>query len=345
MTRKNITVCLLLLLSITVACENTPPKSGQPTAIGAKVTEGDIIEQLKKNYDLSSSFDFPFEYIVETSKEYGETDGFFVVVQSKEKEYPPIGVAFFENISDHNKHFANISADYKLKFANLQAMMCDGCNNSLHRSIESVSENDGERMLVIGISWGPRQSQYDKHFFVFDKETKQWILRSISADWLSGERYVDTRKWKISLDKFDIEEDGFSRDKFLPEYSAGDWKKMASTLKELYTYSLNENLRNPLLEQDVKNMIKNIDIKNVQYANDCGYYLEQVGELEQARTILEAVVEKFPDRMVAYMNIGDVYRKLDKQPEAQAAYAKYINKMKNRNLAHKIPGYIISYNK
>lgn len=71
--------------------------------------------------------------------------------------------------------------------------------------------------------------------------------------------------------------------------------------------------------------------------NDKAYYLEQAGIYEEAAFILEKVIEKFPDRIVAYINLGDSYWGLEEKEKAKEAYQTYISLMKKSGKEARIP--------
>lgn len=49
------------------------------------------------------------------------------------------------------------------------------------------------------------------------------------------------------------------------------------------------------------------------------------------------MIEKFPQREVAYLNLGDLYAKKGLLQEAALAYQSYIKLMAQRKLEHKVP--------
>jgi tetratricopeptide (TPR) repeat protein len=67
----------------------------------------------------------------------------------------------------------------------------------------------------------------------------------------------------------------------------------------------------------------------VQY-NDIGYYLEQAECYEEAIYVLGKVLEKYPDRVVAYLNIADAYWGRSDMEEAGKSYRKYLELMKSQ---------------
>jgi len=80
-----------------------------------------------------------------------------------------------------------------------------------------------------------------------------------------------------------------------------------------------------------------LSVKNLSTYNDIGYYLEKGKSYKESVFILEEVIEKFPDRTVAYINLGDAYFGLKNSPKAKEAYNKYIVQMKKSGKEAKIP--------
>jgi hypothetical protein len=72
--------------------------------------------------------------------------------------------------------------------------------------------------------------------------------------------------------------------------------------------------------------------------NDKAYYLQGYGCYNASAFILEKIVIKDPQRVVAWLNLGDSYWALNKQAAAREAYQQYSALMKSegKNL-HKIP--------
>lgn len=335
-----VALCMCLLSCYNAAKTN---ETLEKETTKEETTEDKIVRQLENDPQFSAKYNIPYRnYILETGVDTDGLDGFFVIIESKEGDSFPMGVAFFENISDPDKSYNNIKNDYKLLFANTNAFMCRECNNVMAQSIElKPYEYNGGYYIELYAYWGPSIGRMsDFHRFIFDKTSKKWILSSIYAERLSGERFIDTDKYKIPLDEYNIEGDGFAKDKFKPEYNSEDWRRVAKDLEVISKNSSDEYLRNPLLMVDVLNMIKDINLNNVQAANDCAYFLEMIYEEEQAEVILKKILEQFPDRIVAYLNIGDVYRKQEKNIDALNAYEKYLELMTEKGWEAKIPDHV-----
>jgi tetratricopeptide (TPR) repeat protein len=71
------------------------------------------------------------------------------------------------------------------------------------------------------------------------------------------------------------------------------------------------------------------DSNAIQY-NDIGYYLEQAECYKEAIYVLSKVLEKYPDRVVAYLNIADAYWGINDTEEAGKSYRKYLELMKSQ---------------
>ncbi|MGB5868462.1 MAG: hypothetical protein WBG69_11380, partial [Arcobacteraceae bacterium] len=82
---------------------------------------------------------------------------------------------------------------------------------------------------------------------------------------------------------------------------------------------------------------KPITKKTVTTYNNIAYYLEKLNKEEYAVIILEKIIEKYPNRTVAYYNLGDAYWSNWKKEKAKSAYKKYIELMTKAGKEKKIP--------
>jgi len=76
---------------------------------------------------------------------------------------------------------------------------------------------------------------------------------------------------------------------------------------------------------------------NVGIFNDYAFFLEQGKKYNDAIVVLKEVVNKFPTRTVAYINLGDAYFELNNTAKAKDAYTTYIDLMKKEGKEKKIP--------
>ncbi|MBF9000442.1 tetratricopeptide repeat protein [Vibrio nitrifigilis] len=84
-----------------------------------------------------------------------------------------------------------------------------------------------------------------------------------------------------------------------------------------------------------------VSIKNVVDYNNIGYFLYKNKNYKSSKFILEYILQIFPKRTVAYINLGDTYWKLGEINEAKHMYKYYIYFMKKEGKESKIPTYVL----
>jgi len=93
-----------------------------------------------------------------------------------------------------------------------------------------------------------------------------------------------------------------------------------------------------LSDVDVAEISSNIGPGNVQTANDLAFYMINLGKDYWAGQILTSIVNTFPDRVVAKLNLADAYWNIQGgKDSAKIWYSKYSDQMKNSDKASKIP--------
>ena len=80
-----------------------------------------------------------------------------------------------------------------------------------------------------------------------------------------------------------------------------------------------------------------ISKSNVSSYNNIAYFLEKKGLSTQSIFLLEKIIKKFPNRTVAYINLGDAYWGTGQKDEAKEAYKKYVSQMNQKGFSTKIP--------
>jgi len=80
---------------------------------------------------------------------------------------------------------------------------------------------------------------------------------------------------------------------------------------------------------------------DISIVNDLGFFLEQAGQFENARKILDGVISHHPDRIPAYLNIADAYMGLGKHSAARDYYKEYYERMVKAGKKQKIPTRVI----
>lgn len=114
--------------------------------------------------------------------------------------------------------------------------------------------------------------------------------------------------------------------------------KEPSLVKEIVSY-LKDRKDSTFVSKELISILFTIDSlnKNIIDYNNIAYYLEQSKAYTEAIFILEKIIKKFPNRIVAYINLGDAYWGNENHELAIKNYTIYIEKMKNKGLEHKIP--------
>ena len=143
-------------------------------------------------------------------------------------------------------------------------------------------------------------------------------------------------------------------DKWIPQEQS--WN-----IKDEISNNINSSSKNPsitlnqLLEnsktnqkvsiEDINDVLKNEELnqKIVQKYNDIAYYLQQVNANDEAIFLLEKIIEKFPNRTVAYLNLADAYNGINNKEKAKENYEKYINLMEQDNKENKIPKRVLEF--
>jgi len=71
--------------------------------------------------------------------------------------------------------------------------------------------------------------------------------------------------------------------------------------------------------------VESLSLKEIAlYLNDYAFFLSEMNQNQKAKPILQKVIELNPNRIVAYINIGDVCWNLGEQEKARGYYQKYI---------------------
>ena len=97
--------------------------------------------------------------------------------------------------------------------------------------------------------------------------------------------------------------------------------------------------------ETLKTILKQIPIsqETITQYNDIAYYLQQANANEEAIFLLEKIIEKYPNRIVAYLNLADSYNGINNKEKAKENYNKYISLMKQDNKEDKIPKRVLEF--
>lgn len=88
------------------------------------------------------------------------------------------------------------------------------------------------------------------------------------------------------------------------------------------------------LAYELSKIIKN---ENVELINNFAFYAEKYGQPIPAIIILNGIIDKQPNRIVAYLNLADAYWDVKDFGSAKNKYKKYIELMREAGKGSKIP--------
>lgn len=143
-------------------------------------------------------------------------------------------------------------------------------------------------------------------------------------------------------------------DKWIPQEQS--WN-----VKEEKVVNTNQSSKNPLLTlnqllenaktnqkvslENINDVLKKQELstKTLQKYNDIAYYLQQANANDEAIFLLEKIIEKFPNRTVAYLNLADAYDGINDKEKAKVNYEKYIELMKKSGKEAKIPKRVLEF--
>lgn len=184
-------------------------------------------------------------------------------------------------------------------------------------------------------------------------EEKVYDILYINNDWVLSTVYYEAIDWQnspsevisnaycfenLSLnDNFEQVEQAISRSaEFL---SAADFKGLYINPSKLLKMVENKDFCFVKTTIGLINLLRRHPVfsENVVDYNNIGYYLEQAGMFDEAVLVLKEVVSYRPNRVVAYINLGDAYWGLEEYEKAKQAYGTYIEQMKSSGKESRIP--------
>ncbi|MCW3788864.1 tetratricopeptide repeat protein [Plebeiibacterium sediminum] len=214
---------------------------------------------------------------------------------------------------------------------------------------EVFKPNDDENVLVIK-TYFPDRGTYNKDYYIGFR-MDNWVLTKMIVESVNWQE--DPSRIKICEIKQNVLLKDFTNQinaLIIDENDADD------SLKICYNkYGFEDNLREFVnrMQNKAENELICIDryeqlfgkfsltISNVSIYNDIAYYLEQRKIYKESIYIIEKIILKFPNRTVAYINLGDAYWGLNENIKAKEAYNKYIELMKANGKEGKIPQRIL----
>jgi hypothetical protein len=265
-----------------------------------------------------------------------------------------IGTHLNEGIAFYSKE----KNQYHLLFANSYAFFCKSCNNMQDYGIELKKDT-----VSLQLSWGPSANgTTDEYKFVFNKKNSRWQCINYFGKGINDAKeehreylvydnsvnlYLDNHNAEEMFDKRNVS----AKRKLTLYYTAGKYKELLDTLEKLPVKDRDllkfifgkDDAKSFFDDYDADQLAYKISKNNVVFANDIGYYFEQANDLDAAEVFLSSVIKKFPDRAVAYLNLGDVYQKKKNSALAISNYQTYISLIRKRGLQSKVPQRIVDF--
>ncbi|MFV0346583.1 MAG: tetratricopeptide repeat protein [Bacteroidales bacterium] len=189
-----------------------------------------------------------------------------------------------------------------------------------------------QNQIVIDLELTGNARDYETlHLGFQDGEIK--LLKSITASIDKVDFDVYTEECTYLFDSISFE--SIKQSDYLVharEKSCDGYFSLENSLNEIYNYiKENKKIDKPSIARVNFYLEKHpIGKDNCRYFNDIAYYIEQSGQYHEAIIILEQIIANFPDRVVAYINLGDAYWELENYEAAKSNYEQYIELMKSQ---------------
>jgi hypothetical protein len=196
---------------------------------------------------------------------------------------------------------------------------------------------------IVGFCCG-NQKTVENFYYTYNDEVKNWLLNKTFT-------YSYNQDYTINYDvSFPIESVSINNITY-PKLNVPTqvernayYKNVLSDLlrkfKSLYTTKSKSIDLSDYPKYILFDVLDAIPISNetVSQYNDLAYYLQQTShEKLFAQYVLERITTIFPERIVAYINLGDTYWDLENFEKAKQAYRKYISLMKAAGNENKVP--------
>lgn len=220
----------------------------------------------------------------------------------------------------------------------------------------SVSKGFFPKTIIIDTNFeSPSNPYINQYTFRWNDEKKDWFLEK-SSYWIdeskednkSYPKKFEVKRYSccISLDKLDE-----ARSKQLNQ---SDYEDDIQKDLDYIDTKIKENKFNDLFSLDYKNpKIFPVDFsyelslilsqKNVERINNIAFFSVKYRQPIPAIIILRDIVNKFPDRVVAYLNLADAYYAVGDNVNAKKSYVKYASMMRDIGKENRIPKRVIAY--
>ena len=192
--------------------------------------------------------------------------------------------------------------------------------------------------LIVEESCCGRDKRYYVDYYLYNKENNDFILyKHIEANGIfkENENHIDILTDKNIILKYYDKQIGINGKKYskniaLMKPNEVNAKKELERLSILFKDKKeNYTVTNLFYFYSILNLLP-IEKKTLTTYNNIAYYLQKAGSNQEAIYLLEKILEKYPNRTVAYYNLADAYWALGEKKKAIKAYTTYIEQMKEK---------------
>ena len=171
-----------------------------------------------------------------------------------------------------------------------------------------------------------------KEYFQYDRKRTNWFLTK-RVELVPREIKKNGSIISIQRDEKDtIYDESLTIDYIIsPKYSLQEFVSAVKTMDIALKNSLSKEYVSYYLEKFP------LSSKNLTTYNNIAYYLQKASANKEAIYLLEKILKKYPNRTVAYYNLGDAYWAIGEKEKAKQAYRTYIKQMKAKGKEKKIP--------
>jgi hypothetical protein len=191
-------------------------------------------------------------------------------------------------------------------------------------------------------NYGDKTVKY-KYVFQLDESSKRWLLCYVEKKETAGEPGEQCRYFFTDSLQQDFSMENLSTERFASDFFAAGNKNLFR-----YVYKNKNYLDSIVIQVNNMRLSNIVSFKNVFTAehaeeilqhypltsinvtplNNIAYYLEQMSIAMPSITILETIIDTYPDRTVSYLNLSDALMKNNLKIKADKIYKQYVKLMK-----------------
>ncbi|MFM0042550.1 tetratricopeptide repeat protein [Paraburkholderia sediminicola] len=266
-------------------------------------------------------FAFPIEVAVASADASKTTAGRF----SYSADSAGINIVYHDDISNSDRKY------HQEKF--------DECSSM------AIYQLSAKGQIAIDGSCSSRGGQVFIHIYEWNKKIEDWcLIREVTGekpDIPSGDLFGSRQVARV-VGCPRIGNDG--------PYRYEEKSALKNDISDEIVMFKNAQRDKATLKQYIANMpfyvplelADNLDVVSVQDVNDIAFYLIENGRADDSAPLLQRIVEKYPDRVVAKLNLADAYWQDKMIPQAKEMYQRYAKQMGDQGKSARVPERVLS---